>query len=320
MLEQLCTLCTRRAKQRDPDGNASATLKQRTTRHIKRRPTIVGLILWAHSRHTSLLVTQESSSRTLSRYALEINDHSEPSHARSAMGRVATIPPTMTAQTPKPGGLRERKQRRTRETIIRVALDLFTEQGYRQTTLTQIAAAAEIAPSTLHTYFASKEDIVFETHDAVRESITTRIRNRPHTETLTDALAAWTSDSFPNTIATESPERNAQRRATIEANETLRAAERLRRAHLEDAFAEAFAEDLGETPADLRARLMASIATNGLQTIWQWWQLHTTGPHFDPREVADLDATYLVSVLEATRNLLHAIPQPPGRLGSATSP
>lgn len=234
---------------------------------------------------------------------------------RSIISRhTVSLAAAMPTQNPKPGGLRERKQRRTRETIIRVALDLFTERGYRETTLTQIAAAAEIAPSTLHAYFASKEDIVFETHDAIRESVTTRIRNRPHTETLTDALAAWTSHTLPNTIATETPERNRQRRATIEADETLRAAERLRLARLEDAFAEAFAEDLGETPTDLRTQLMASIATNGLRTIWQWWQLHSTAKHFNPNEIADLDATYLVSVLEAARTLLHNIPQPPDRL------
>src|SRR5205807_9571184 len=46
------------------------------------------------------------------------------------------------------GGLRERKKQKTRESIQRTALRLFEKQGYEQTTIEQIAAAAEISPST----------------------------------------------------------------------------------------------------------------------------------------------------------------------------
>ena len=57
-------------------------------------------------------------------------------------------------------GLRERKKQKTRWSIQEQALRLFEKQGYEQTTVDQIAAAAEISPSTFFRYFKTKEDVV----------------------------------------------------------------------------------------------------------------------------------------------------------------
>ena len=56
-------------------------------------------------------------------------------------------------------GLRERKKARTKTAIQQEALRLFREQGYAATTIEQIADAAEVAPSTVFRYFATKEDL-----------------------------------------------------------------------------------------------------------------------------------------------------------------
>jgi AcrR family transcriptional regulator len=57
-------------------------------------------------------------------------------------------------------GLRDRKKIQTRDAIRREALRLFDANGYGNTTIEQIAEAADIAPSTFFRYFPTKESVL----------------------------------------------------------------------------------------------------------------------------------------------------------------
>jgi AcrR family transcriptional regulator len=62
---------------------------------------------------------------------------------------------------PQPAlGLRDRKKLKTRDAIRREAMRLFGANGYPNTTIEQIAEAADIAPSTFFRYFPSKESVL----------------------------------------------------------------------------------------------------------------------------------------------------------------
>ncbi len=105
-------------------------------------------------------------------------------------------PPSAAPAARPAGGLRERKKQRTKEAIQREAMRLFQEQGYDETTIEQIAAAADISPSTFFNYFPSKEDVViYDRYDPV---IFSMIKSRPRSESLSasvrhglDALARF---------------------------------------------------------------------------------------------------------------------------------
>ncbi|MFE1810705.1 TetR/AcrR family transcriptional regulator [Streptomyces sp. NPDC059533] len=57
-------------------------------------------------------------------------------------------------------GLREMKKLKVRQAIQRETLRLFEERGYRETTVEEIAAAAEVSTTTFYRYYSSKEDVI----------------------------------------------------------------------------------------------------------------------------------------------------------------
>jgi AcrR family transcriptional regulator len=57
-------------------------------------------------------------------------------------------------------GLRDRKKIQTRRVIRNEAMRLIEENGYANTTVEQIAEAAEVSPSTFFRYFPSKEMVL----------------------------------------------------------------------------------------------------------------------------------------------------------------
>jgi AcrR family transcriptional regulator len=85
-------------------------------------------------------------------------------------------------------GLRERKKARTRRAIRMEALRLFDEQGYESTTIEQIAAAAEVSPSTFFRYFPTKEDLVLQ--DDYDPLMLAALRDRPVGESVVASLQA----------------------------------------------------------------------------------------------------------------------------------
>jgi AcrR family transcriptional regulator len=155
-------------------------------------------------------------------------------------------------------GLRERKKQRTREAIVDAALRLFDERGFEQTTIADIAEAADIAPRTFFGYFPSKEDVVFADFPEQLEALSRRLRERDEDETAIDALRAVIRDALEHADLTD--QRELCRKRVVKQSETLDAHRRALMGRMEDMLAEAVARDFGNQPGDLRPPMIASAA------------------------------------------------------------
>jgi mycofactocin system transcriptional regulator len=87
----------------------------------------------------------------------------------------------------------------TRAELSRVALDLFIERGFEQTTVDDVAAAAGIGRRTLFRYFASKNDLPWGDFDGMLATMRKYLREVPDGTMPVDALhgAVMSFNYFP---------------------------------------------------------------------------------------------------------------------------
>jgi AcrR family transcriptional regulator len=82
-----------------------------------------------------------------------------------------------------PESLRERKKRMTREAIFAAAQTLFSERGFDEVTVAEIADAANISVKTLFTYIGAKEELLFSGGPTVLDAVVEAVRNRKLAQT-----------------------------------------------------------------------------------------------------------------------------------------
>jgi AcrR family transcriptional regulator len=161
----------------------------------------------------------------------------------------------------EPRGLRERKKLKARRELERVALELFRGKGFEQTTIREIADAADMSPRTFFRYFSSKEEVIFARASEDIEALKLRLRSRPESEppyeSVRHAFIEWA-------------DRLQDSREDISARVQLTAAAgALRRwaAQLRDEMAGEIARELAERPSRSDGAGNALVATVGVQAM-----------------------------------------------------
>ncbi|MGD3106306.1 TetR family transcriptional regulator [Streptomyces sp. YGL11-2] len=183
---------------------------------------------------------------------------------------------TPTPQTAPTGGLRERKKQRTRDALIRAALELFTEQGYEATTIDEIAEAVDVSQRTFFRYFANKQDVAFAVQDMVEARFLSELRARPEDEAPLTALRsavmlAW--DDIGDAIASVIPvDLHMRSYQMIESTPALVAAHLRRSSELEEQIAQLIARREGlDVDTDPRPRVLVAAFSGVMRVAGKVW-------------------------------------------------
>ncbi|MEV6839840.1 TetR family transcriptional regulator [Streptomyces sp. NPDC051133] len=194
--------------------------------------------------------------------------------------------------------LRERKKQRTREALLRAALELFTTQGYEHTTVDEITDAVEVSQRTFFRYFAGKEDVAFAVQEMTEAHFVAAVRARPAHEAPMEALRqavleGW--DAIRETVESAVPvELYLRMYRTIESTPALLAAHLRRSAATEETIARVLAEREGvDVDADPRPRLAVAVFGGVIRVTERQW---CTGEDFSLVAIRQLTASYLDQV------------------------
>jgi AcrR family transcriptional regulator len=164
-------------------------------------------------------------------------------------------------------GLRERKKQKTKAAIQREAVRLFKAQGYEDTTIEQIAAAAEISPSTFFNYFPTKEDVVI--YDEYDPEVFAALLDSPRDEPLSRSLGRML-ETFGGTFERDRDVIYERSKLSLEVPE-LRARiwEELERAR--DLFAGFIAARTGRDAADFDIRIISmTLVAVAFEASLEW--------------------------------------------------
>ncbi|MEV0084576.1 mycofactocin system transcriptional regulator [Saccharopolyspora sp. NPDC050642] len=145
--------------------------------------------------------------------------------------------------------------------LEQVAFELFDEQGFEQTTITDIARAAGIARRTFFHYFPSKNDIPWGDFDGELDRMRADLRAAPPESPLMDAIRHCLVEF--NRVAPEQVPAHRRRMRLILGVPALQAHSTLRFRAWRQVVAEFVGDRLGE-PADGLAPQAIAHATLGV--------------------------------------------------------
>ncbi|MCF3124874.1 TetR family transcriptional regulator [Streptomyces arenae] len=209
--------------------------------------------------------------------------------------------------TPAKPGLRERKKQRTRDALLRAALELFTTKGYEETTVDEIAEAVDVSQRTFFRYFANKQEAAFAIQVMVEARFAEALRERPSHEAPLVALRnavleAWEvmGQSIEEVVPVELHMRTYQ---MIESTPALLAAHLRRSIETEDEVAGVIAEREGLDASDPRPRVAVAAFSGVMRVAGRLW---STGEDISLESIREITVQYLNHLEPALADDWHA--------------
>ncbi|MFI7612119.1 TetR/AcrR family transcriptional regulator [Nonomuraea terrae] len=177
-------------------------------------------------------------------------------------------------------GRRERKKQRTREALVAEAMRLFEQQGYDETTVAEIATAADVSTRTFFLHFPTKEDVLLANTQVRVDLGADVIAGRGPGESAADVLGRAIEEMIVNTWNTDLASGLAGLRAGLLTSSPAAQARLLQRflaahADLTEALLRAYPDELD--PIEAAALVGAVVGAVGAAAL-------TSLRHGDPPE------------------------------------
>jgi AcrR family transcriptional regulator len=172
--------------------------------------------------------------------------------------------------TPRPG-LRAVTRRAVQAEISNTAMRLFTEHGFEQTTVDQIAAEVGMSTRSIFRYFDTKEDIVLGSMAQIGHDIAAALEQRPADEPAWEALRR--SLDGPLQALKEDGGVALARTTLLATNPALRAAQSQKHAQWNELLVPGIAGRLSGSGATrrLQAQAIAAAALACLDVAVEEW-------------------------------------------------
>ncbi|MFF3493841.1 TetR/AcrR family transcriptional regulator [Streptomyces sp. NPDC002795] len=172
--------------------------------------------------------------------------------------------------------LRELKKQRTRNSLLRTALELFTTQGFDLTTVDEITEACEVSQRTFFRYFANKEEVALAVQQTVESRFIAALRERPLKESPFEALrrtVLGTWDAMSRVVEELIPlELHMRTYRMIESTPSLLAVHLRRSIELEEELARVVAEREGlDVESDPRPRVAVAAFGGVMRMTGRLW-------------------------------------------------
>ena len=104
--------------------------------------------------------------------------------------------------------------------LAKAAMELYSEHGFEQTTVAEIAARAGLTERTFFRHFADKREVLFYGMEMLRGLLTQAVADAPASATAMDAVGA--AFEAAGAMFQENPERVRLRDSIVSANADLR--------------------------------------------------------------------------------------------------
>jgi AcrR family transcriptional regulator len=159
-----------------------------------------------------------------------------------------------------------RWEQNARGRLEQAALELYTEHGFEQTTVAEIANRAGLTERTFFRHFADKREVLFGGASTLQALLVNAIADAPDAAAPIDAVAAALEAAA--TLLQERREYSTQRQAVIAANAALQERELIKLAALAAAVADALRR---RGVADAAASLTAEAGIAVFKVAFERW-------------------------------------------------